>query len=183
MKYLAILVLVAVGVGALACGHTILPPIIQTTTSGNWEAQLIGGEGQTSLLNFIVGFSVLNTNGGTTEQLTMTNFSFFNSQSCFVAEGLPIGSANLTTTSENQVTGNMTITVTSSVPAGNTLTLSTVNSNGQSVGSVYGAVNNGALTNGIVTGEWTLTSTGSGSTCQGSGTFLMCQGAATCTAP
>jgi hypothetical protein len=184
MRQLAILVLVALGVGVLGCGHTILPPTIRTSTSGLWEAQLTGGKGPVTSLGFIVGFNVLNTNGGTTEALTITNFSFYNgqAQACIGAVDV-IGSADLTTTSENQVTGSMSLTITSHLPAGNTLLLSTNNANNQQVGSVYGSANNGALTNGIVTGDWTLTSTDTNSDCQGNGTFLMCQGTDTCSAP
>lgn len=182
MRKFAILILVALGVAALACGHSNLPSTIRTNTNGNWEAQLIGGKGQAALLNFVTQFNVLNTNGGATEALTITGFSFFNTQSCFLASSAS-GSANLTTTTINQVTGSMNFTIVSSLPSGNTLSLFTNLSDGTPVGTVNGTANNGTLTNGVVTGDWTLTATDTSSDCTGSGTFIMCQNAATCTVP
>lgn len=185
MRKLAILILLALGVAALACGHSNLALPIETTTNGYWEAQLIGGVGDASQLNFVTNFSVTNTNGGSTEQLSIPSFEFINIQPCFLTQ-TPTGTANLTTDTENQVTGNVSYTIQSNNPTGNTLKLFTQNSSGASVGGVSGMTNGATyttLTNGVIWGEWTLSSTDSTSTCQGSGTFVMCQGAATCKIP
>jgi hypothetical protein len=171
MKKLAILILVAVGLMVLSCARSTLPPLVQTTTTGNWEAQLVGGRGDASQLNFVTTFEVLNTNGGTTEPLSITAFGFFNSGKCFVTQ-TPSGSSNLTTLTTNQVTGTMSYTVQSLIPTGNTLTLTGT--------SVTGTSNNGTLTNGIVTGTWSLTGGQGDPSCVGEGNFTMCQNAATC---
>jgi len=168
MKKLAILILMALGVAALGCGHSNIAPPTQTQTGGEWEAQLIGGLGQASLLNFVTDFNVTNTNGGTNEPLSISSFGFFNVQSCFVTRN-ESGSANLTTSTTNQVTGSMLYTVQSVNPPGNTLTLTSNN--------VTGTASNGSLTGGIVTGTWTLTG---GTGCTGSGTFTLCQGKSSC---
>jgi hypothetical protein len=184
MKKLAILILVALGAAALGCGHSNIAPPIQTQTGGKWEAQLIGGEGQAALLNFVTAFTVTNTDGGTSEPLDIADngFGFINLQSCFVTQ-TPSGSADLTTSTTNLVTGSMIYTVQSVNPPGNTLTLFTTNSSGTPVGGVNGTANNGALAGGIVNGQWTLTGGQGDPSCVGGGTFVMCQGTPTCTVP
>jgi hypothetical protein len=185
MRKLAILILLALGIAVLACGHSNRALPIETTTNGYWEAQLIGGVGDASQLNFVTNFSVTNTNGGSTEQLSIPSFEFINIQPCFLTQ-TPTGTADLTTNTENQVTGNVSYTIQSTNPGGNKLSLFTQNPSGVSVGGVSGTTNGATyttLTNGIIWGEWTLTSTDSTSSCTGQGTFVMCQGAATCTIP
>ena len=181
MRQFAIAILVALAVGALACGHSNVPRIIQTNTSGNWEAQLIGGTGPNALLNFVTQFNVQNTNNGNApEPLEVTGFSFINTQtsgSCFVAASLS-GNASLVTTSTDAVTGTMEFTIKSQVPAGNILTLSATNVTGNANGTIETT-----LSNGIAFGSWQLTSTPTNPACTANGTFVMCQGAATCTPP
>jgi hypothetical protein len=180
MKKLAILILVALGMAALACGHSNLAEPAKTAANGFWEAQLIGGRGDASLLDFVSGFSVTNTNGGTSEPLTITSFGFFNLGSCFATQN-ENGSANLTTSTTNLVTGSMVYTITSVTPVGNTLTLIADTAHN---GGVNGTANNGVLANGVANGEWTLATTNSNTPqCTGGGTFVMCQNAATCTVP
>jgi hypothetical protein len=171
MKKLAILILVGVGLAVLGCGHSNIAPVTQTSTGGNWEAQLIGGRGDASLLNFVTVFTVTNTNGGSPEPLSITAFGFINLGACFVTQ-TPSGSADLITSTTNQVTGTLTYTIQSITPPGNTLTL-----NGT---SITGTANNGALTGGVVTGSWTLTNTNNNNDCAGAGNFTLCQNAATC---
>jgi hypothetical protein len=170
MKKLAILILVALGVVALGCGHSNLAPPPKTQTGGEWEAQLIGGTGQAALLNFVTDFNVTNTNGAGNEPLSISSFGFFNVQSCFVTQDVS-GSANLTTSTTNLVTGSMVYTVTSVNPGGNTLTLTSSN--------VQGTASNGSLTNGVVTGSWSLTGSCAGGGTVG-GTFTLCQGKSSC---
>lgn len=178
MKKLSVLILLALGVAALACTHNNLQDPTQTTTNGQWEAHLYGSDGSASeigsQLSFVIGFDVTNTNGGTSEPLTFTSFGFINLQSCFVTQSYT-GSTDLTTNTENQVSGTINLTITSTSPTGNQLALTSTDVSGSTNGAVYTT-----MTNGVVTGTWQLTG---GSGCTGSGTFLMCQGAATCIAP
>ena len=89
------------------------------------------------------------------------------------------GTATLNTnTGTNQVTGTLDFTVTSVTPAGNTLTL-TGNLTGTSNGTT---TTTGTLSNGVVSGTWTLTGGQGDPSCTVlKGTFVMCQGTATCT--
>lgn len=177
MRKLAILILLALGIAALACGHSNLALPIETTTNGYWEAQLIGGIGDASQLNFVTNFSVTNTNGGSTEQLSIPSFEFINIQPCFLTQ-TPTGTADLTTNTENQVSGTITYTITSLTPSGNVLTLTSTDVSGSTNGATYTS-----LTNGVVVGTWELKGGQGSSDCAGSGTFVMCQGAATCSIP
>jgi hypothetical protein len=178
MRKLAILILLALGIAALACGHSNLALPIETTTNGYWEAQLIGGVGDASQLNFVTNFSVTNTNGGSAEQLSISSFEFINLQPCFVTQ-TPTGTASLTTSTENQVSGTVTYTIESTNPSpANKLVLTSTDVTGTTNGATYTS-----LTNGVVVGTWQLTGGNGSSDCTGSGTFVMCQGAATCTIP
>ena len=180
MKKLAILVVLALELAVCGCGTSSPSTEVNTSTSGNWEAQLIGGTGEASKLNFVTAFSV--TNSGPLD-IPNPGFSFFNNNACF-ANGTngstQSGSATLVAGSTNQVTGTLTYTVTSTTPAGNTLSLS-----GNLTGTSNGTVGTtGTLSNGIVVGSWTLTGGQGDPSCVAkNGTFLMCQGTATCTAP
>jgi len=175
---LATFVLVALGIVLCACSNTPNTSTINnTTTNGNWEARLIGGTEQASLLNFVVTFSV--TNNG---PLDITGFGFINNQACF-ATGLNAenenGNAAFTTDNSGQVTGTLSLNVTSINPAGNSLSL-----NGTLTGTSNGTTTTtGTLSNGVVVGNWTLTGGAGDSSCTGSGSFVMCQGNSTCTAP
>ncbi len=163
MKKLAILALLALEVAVCGCGNTSTNAAQVPTTSANgtWEAILSGGEGQAGVLNFVTQFNV-GEGGGT---LDITSFSFLTAGPCFtnVTEN---GSAVLTTSSTNQVTGTLSYTVTG---GGSTLTLDGT--------AVTGTSNKGVLSGGAVSGTWTLSG---GTGCTGSGTFIMCQGATTC---
>jgi hypothetical protein len=163
MKKLAILVLLALELAVGGCGNSTSTTTTTTDASGNWEAQLTGGVGQASLLDFVTAFTVNNSG-----PLSITGFSFINTGTCFVSGEVETGTATLTTDSTNQVTGTVTYTVQSGTPAGNTLTLT---------GNVTGTNTSSALSGGAVTGTWTLTG---GTGCTGSGNFTMCQNATTC---
>jgi hypothetical protein len=169
MKKLVLLALV-LELAVCGCGsHSTTNTTTSTSTTGNWEAQLIGGTQQASLLNFTVAFTV--TNSG---PLNITGFSFFNAGSCF-ANGLngetENGTATFTTSSAGQVTGTLNLTVNSVTPAGNSLAL-TGNLTGTSSATTG---TTGTLSNGVVVGQWTLTGGQGDSSCAGSGTFIMCQ--------
>ena len=174
MKKLAILMVLALELAVGGCGNSAPTNVVNTTTSGNWEAQLVGGNGETSGLNFITAFSVRDSG-----PLDITGFSFFNQGSCFstaVNAEKETGSAVLTTSSTGAVTGSMSYAVTSTT-AGSVLTLTSTSVNGTSNGTVG---TTGTLSNGVVAGNWALTGA---SGCTGAGTFIMCQGNATCTVP
>jgi hypothetical protein len=183
MKTAAIVALLAVALVVSNCGTGTPTKTIENTTGGNWEAKLIGGTGPASQLNFVIQFTVTNING-TTEPLNPTGFSFINSQSqsgsCFPTGFGYNGTLTITVPTTNQVQGTMTINV--NAINGGTAVLALDGTN------VYGTANGspgtiGTLTNGVVTGTWTLTGPCVGSGSQQTGTFIMCQGAATCTAP
>ena len=61
MKKVAILALLALELAVAGCGNSNTNSQgLNTTASGNWEAQLTGGTGPTSQLNFVTTFSVTN---------------------------------------------------------------------------------------------------------------------------
>jgi len=183
MKKVAILALLALGLTISGCGNSTNPNAITTTAGGNWEAQLTGGIGPASLLTFVTKFNVTVTTGANAQPLDITGFSFINAGSCFsngVNTSTETGSATLNASTTGAVTGSMTYTVTSVTPPGTTLTLT---SNNGVTGTTNGVVGTtGTLSNGVAQGTWTLTSSASTS-CNGTGDFLMCQGAQTCTVP
>jgi hypothetical protein len=178
MKKLAILLAIALELAVGGCGNNTPTSTITTTANTSaWEAQLTGGTGQASLLNFVVTFSV-----NTTGPLDVTGFAFFNQGACFATTAnsqTVSGTTTLTTSNNLTVTGPFSLTIKS-------------NSNSNSLaltGTVTGTSNGttttiGTLSNGVVTGTWTLNSSDSNCTGGGSsppsGTFIMCQGAATC---
>ena len=182
MNKLAVVVLLALGLGVLACGTSpSTSNNVTTTTNGNWEAQLTGGSQQTSLMNFVVTFSVTYTTGGTNEPLDVTAFSILNSGSCFAVgknTNSVSGNATLDTAADGQVTGEFNMTITSG-DGSNSLNL-TGNLTGTSNGTTTNA---GTLSNGVVAGSWQFVKQGSACTGNPSGQFVMCQGAATCTVP
>jgi hypothetical protein len=175
MKKLAILIVLALQLAVSGCGSSNNTSTeTNTSTTGNWEAQLIGGTQQASQINFVVAFSV--TNSG---PLDITGFSFINAGSCFangVNGSTETGNANFTTASTGAVTGTLNLTVNSTTPAGNSLTL-TGDLTGTSSATAGTA---GTLSNGIVIGTWMLTGGQGDPSCTGSGTFVMCQGKNTC---
>jgi hypothetical protein len=183
MKKLAILMLLALELAVCGCGTSPAPNTVSTSTSGFWEAQLSGGTGEAAGLNFVTAFNVTNIG-----PLDITSFSFFNTGACFangVKGSTESGTAQFTTnTGTGQVTGNLTYTVTSAIPTGNVLTLTSY-PNGLTGTSNGTTTTTGTLSNGVAVGSWTLTGS---SDCTGgpssvTGNFIMCQGAATCTVP
>ncbi|HTS08787.1 MAG TPA: hypothetical protein VMP68_24675 [Candidatus Eisenbacteria bacterium] len=179
MKKLAILIVLALEIAVCGCGGNTTSTTQNPTTStnGNWEAQLINGTGQASLLNFVVSFSVNNTG-----PLDITGLSFFNQNSCFQT-GLNTttesGTATLSTTNAGTVSGPFTLTITAA-GTGTALALT-----GTITGTSNGTTTTtGTLSAGSVVGNWTLkpgASADSSCTPVNTGTFIMCQGATTCT--
>ena len=187
MKTVTILLVVALGCMLCGCGNNIPPTVTNTTTSGNWEAQLIdpsGGAG--TQLNFVIAFNV--TNNG---PLDITGFAFFNQGPCFttgLTASTQSGNASFTTnTATGQVTGNLNLTITSTTNS-SVLQL-TSNPNGLTGTSNGTLTTTGTLSNGVVVGTWKLSnstdpscnSPSSSSSATATGyTFIMCQNASTC---
>lgn len=164
MKKLATLALLALEIIVCGCGNGATSTTTTTSAGGKWQAVMVGGTGEASLVDFVTAFTV-GSGGGS---LSITAFSFLNTGACFVSGQTESGSATLVTSSTNAVTGTLTYTVTSGNPAGNVLTL-----NGT---TVTGTSNNGVLTGGAVTGSWTLTGGQGDSSCVvANGTFTMTQ--------
>jgi hypothetical protein len=186
MKTVAILLMVALGCVLWGCGNNVPATVTNTTTSGNWEAQLVdpsGGPG--TQLNFVVSFNV--TNNG---PLDITGFAFFNEGPCFttgLTSSTQSGNASFTTnTATDQVTGNLNLTITSTTNS-SVLTLTSY-PNGLTGTSSGTLTTTGTLSDGVVVGTWKLTNpTDSGCVSPPSGTenptgytFIMCQSEATC---
>jgi hypothetical protein len=174
MKKLAILIVLALELAVCGCGSSNNTSTeTNTSTAGNWEAQLIGGTEQASLLNFVVAFSV--TNSG---PLDITGFSFINSGACF-ANGIngstQSGSANFTTASNGTVTGTLNLTIKSNNSANQLVVAGDLTGTSNATSGTAGT-----LSNGIVTGTWTLQGGSGDPSCTGGGTFIMCQGKNTC---
>jgi len=174
-KLLTILLALALEFAFCACGTSPINSTVNNTeTTGNWEAQLTGGTAQASLLNFVVAFTV--TNSG---PLLISGMGFYNQSSCF-GNGINLqsaaGTASFTTNNAGQVVGTLDLTVTSNT-TGSVLTLT-----GQLTGTSNGTTTTvGTLSNGVVVGTWKLTPGPTATSCNaGSGNFVMCQGAATC---
>ena len=180
MRRLAILVLLALEFAVCGCANNTPSTVTNTSTTGNWEAQLINPSGgQASLLNFVVSFNV--TNNG---PLKITGFGFFNDNTCFakdVNSQTETGNASFTTDSAGHVTGTLSLKVTSST-TGSVLTL-TSNPDGLTGTSNGTTTTTGTLSNGKVVGTWTLTpgATASAKGCNAvnapDATFVMCQNA------
>ncbi|HEY3973336.1 MAG TPA: hypothetical protein VGM18_10050 [Candidatus Sulfotelmatobacter sp.] len=183
MKKLAILMVLALELAVAGCGSTTPSTTTNTSTSGNWEAQLIGGTGEASKLNFITAFNV--ENSGPLSDITI---GFINQGACFATPvtgptTTETGSASFTTnTSTDQVTGALTFSITSDLSV-NQLVLTSY-PNGLTGTSNGTTTTTGTLSNGVVIGTWQLTGGAGDPSCANqSGTFLMCQGTNTCTAP
>jgi hypothetical protein len=179
MKKLAIIALLGLGMWLSSCASGTNTPVVKTGAGGIWEAQLIGGLGEASLLDFTVQFSV----GAGDSTLDITSIPAFlntNSGACFESVATYNGSMDLATSASNLVTGSMNFTITSgtssTVTTASTLTMtagpdSTPPTEGVT-GTSSGTSDNSALSNGVVQGVWSLSGT---SPCIGSGTFVMCQ--------
>ena len=180
MRRLAILVLLALEFAVCGCANNTPSTVTNTSTTGNWEAQLINPSGgQASLLNFVVSFNV--TNSG---PLKIIGFGFFNDNTCFAKDfnsQTEIGNASFTTDSAGHVTGTLSLKITSST-TGSVLTL-TSNPDGLTGTSNGTTTTTGTLSNGKVVGTWTLTpgATASAKGCNAvnapDATFVMCQNA------
>jgi len=142
MKQFAVVILLAVGLALVGCGSNNSNP---ANINGTWNASLLSN-GNTTNFNF--GTSLKTNADGS---LSVTNFSFTTTSSCFSSE-TESGSFTLSGNTNGDVKGQFGMTVQSESPSGNTLAL-TGNVNGNTI-----------------TGNWTLTGS---SGCTGNGTFTM----------
>ncbi|MFZ0817009.1 MAG: hypothetical protein WAM78_15905 [Candidatus Sulfotelmatobacter sp.] len=146
------------------CGNT---NSVQAGVGGIWSAALTGGDGEASGFSFVSQFTL----SGSSISFSSLQFINFNQtgnqqESCFPLSpptSSDTGTSQLSANSAGQVTGTMTITVTS---GGNVLTLTST--------TVSGTINTttNVLSNGVVTGTWAITGT---TGCTGGGTFTMTQ--------
>ena len=175
MKKFALAALLALEMVVCGCGNSTPTNVTNTQATGNWEAQLTGGSQQTALMNFVTTFNVVDQG-----PLNITGFGFFNAGACFATGSTAeteSGNANFGTNSSHQVSGTLSMTITST-STGSVLTL-----NGNLTGTSNGTTTTtGTLSNGVVVGTWSLVP-GSKSNCTGStsGNFIMCQSQTTCT--
>jgi hypothetical protein len=162
MKELAILLSLVLMLSG--CGNT---NSVQAGVGGIWSASLTGGDGEASGFSFVAQFTL----SGSSLSFSSLQFINFNQtgnqqESCFPLSpptSSDTGTSQLSANSAGQVTGTMSITVTS---GGNTLTLTST--------TVSGTINTttNVLSNGVVTGNWMVTGT---TGCSGVGTFTMTQ--------
>jgi hypothetical protein len=187
MKKLAFLALLGLSLAVYGCGsRTLNTTLTNTTASGNWEAHVDGGLGPTSQLNFVTNFTVTDNGSGNNLALQIASFSFINAGTCF-PNGIDSSSEQgfttfSTITGTDQVIGTMTYKIASGVPPASTLLLTSY-ANGFTGISTATQNTTGTLSNGVVVGTWTLSNNASNASCNGNGTFIMCQAAANCTAP
>jgi hypothetical protein len=192
LAFLGLVALVAIAVVISSCGSNQIQELPTSSISGNWEAQLTGGLGGASALNFLMTFNLFVTNGSPPQNVNVTAFSWINANPCF--PNPPNVSAPTVKLTNNintqQITGSIVWTV--GVAPGNVLHL-TADPNatpptGELIATATSA--NGTVTNGAVNGMWWLTpgtsfppgleacSAGSESAPR---SFIMCQGATSCT--
>jgi hypothetical protein len=161
MRAVAIGLLLTLVLWGGGCGSSNNPNA-QNDAGGVWQANLTGGEGESSGLSFVVQFSV-----GGNGALTVSNFQFLNSipDGCFPVTGVaaPSGTLDVAYNSADQVTGTFSFTV---INNGNTLTLTS--------SSVTGTLSGSSISGGMITGYWNLQGAGSGCSTT-TGQFTMTQ--------
>ncbi|MGA8273896.1 MAG: hypothetical protein WB919_20200 [Candidatus Sulfotelmatobacter sp.] len=149
MKAVAILLLAAFMLNG--CGSSTA---VETSSSNIWGAVMSGGAGTSSGFSFNTQFTT--SSGGT---LTVTSFQLLNSGTCFGSSSVatPTGTLDVTSNSDDQLTGTFSFVITSS--AGDTITLTST--------SVTGTVNPNnyyVVTSASIIGTWALVP-GSSSKC------------------
>jgi hypothetical protein len=142
MKKLAVAMLVVLGLTLIGCSSNNKTGNI----NGNWTASLTDTGGSQV---FAFTTSIVESSNGT---LSITNFTFSTSSSCFVSGETESGTFTLTGDFNGNVTGNFGMTIQSGNPSGNTLTLT------------------GTVSGNTITGTWSLTG---GAGCSGNGNFTM----------
>jgi hypothetical protein len=160
MKEVIALLLVALMLTSCSSNRTVT-----STAAGTWEAQLVGGTGESTAPSFTTAFTV-SSNGN----LNLSTFEFLtvNTPGCFPASigDAVSGTMPLVVQTNDTVTGTLTFIVQAN---GNTLTL-----NGTVTGTATVTGGEGdtstTLTSATATGTWTMTGSGG---CNGTGSFTM----------
>ena len=148
MKPIATLTLLAIALLLAGCGSGS-----SNSINGNWTAALTNSSNNSSP---ILAFNVtLAAAGG--NNLSITNLKFTTANGCFASGSTATGGFGLSGNMNGVTSGGFQMNIQSAPPNGNNQL------------SLQGTVNNNT-----VTGNWTLTGTGSG--CTGSGTFVMNRG-------
>lgn len=189
MKKLAFLALLAIAAMLSSCGSNQIQELPTSSISGNWEAQLTGGTGMVSNLNFLINFNLFVTNNSPTQNVNVNDFSWLNSNSCFPpVPNVTPPAVQLTNNINNQtITGSIVFTIKS--PTGTILNLSADPNAAPPTGQLLATAtsSNGVVTNGGVNGMWWLTpGTGPNDKSCSAGSessplpFIMCQNATTC---
>jgi hypothetical protein len=143
MKTLVVSLLLVLGLVLVGCGSDKSAGNI----NGNWTATLTdSGGGQA----FAFTTSLVAT--GSSGVLTVNNFRFSTNTACFVSGETESGTFALTGDFNGNVSGQLGMSVLSSSPGGNSLTMT------------------GTVSGGTINGTWILSGS---SGCSGSGTFRM----------
>jgi hypothetical protein len=190
MKQLAFLTLLAIAVVLSSCGSNHIQELPTSSISGNWEAQLTGGTGPASALNFLINFNLFVTNGSPTQNVNVNSFAWINANPCFpAAPQVKAPAVHLTNNiNTQQITGSIVFSITS--PTGSVLNLSADPNATPPTGELLATAtsSSGVVTNGAVNGMWWLTpGTGPSDKVCTAGTesnplpFIMCQNATSCT--
>ena len=143
MKQCGIAMLLTLGLLLSACGNS--NSSTSGNVNGNWSTTLTNLDG-TAAFTFTMTLSQ-----GSGTSVTVSNFSLTTEDACFGTVGTESASFVLTENTNGVATGTYQMEIQSGQPSGNTLTLG------------------GTLSNGAITGTWTLTGTG----CAGNGNFTM----------
>jgi hypothetical protein len=144
MRQFGIVTMVVLGLFLAACGGGSSSN--SATVNGNWSAALTNTD-TTPAFSFTTSLS---QSSGTV--VTGTNLNFTTSTDCFTSGGSQTGSFVLNGNFNGDVTGAFQLNITSGTPSGNTLSLQ------------------GTVSNGTISGKWTLTGSGG---CTGDGVFTM----------
>ena|ERR1700722_14640410 len=162
MKEVAILLLVALLLNGCSSNQAV-----RQAPGAIWQAQLSGGKSPSTGFSFDTQFTV-----GDDGSFTFANFQFLNNGTCFPFDTeIPTGSFTDLSVIQSTlaVTGNLSFTVQS---GGNTLTLTgpmtgTVSETGQTGNNTF------TFTSATITGNWTLTGSGTGGCSDATGSFTM----------
>lgn len=190
LAFLSLVALMAVAVVLSSCGSNQIQELPTSSISGNWEAQLTGGTGPASALNFLINFNLFVTNNSPTQNVNVNDFAWINSNPCFpsVPNVTPPAVQLTNNINTQKITGSIVFTIKS--PTGSILNLSANPNATPPTGELIATAtsSNGVVTNGGVNGMWWLTpGTGPNDKQCSAGTetnplpFIMCQNATTCT--
>ena len=141
MKQFAIAIMLVAGLMTVGCGSNSSNGNI----NGTWKATLTDSSNNPV---FSFGTSLTQMGDGS---VTVSNFTLTSASPCFKNAGTETGSFSLAGNFNGNVTGSFGMTINSTNPVGDTLTL------------------HGAVSGNTISGQWTLSGTG----CTGTGTFSM----------